>query len=101
MTRFPCPICGDPSAYPFWLDDEPPAGCPNDDAWQTDRGVPAIRNVTECRYQMRSEEHTSELQSLMRSSYAVYCWKKKTISIYTRTGDPLLHTRHPPTWYVF
>src|SRR3546814_2495164 len=26
----------------------------------------------------RSEEHTSELQSLMRSSYAVFCWKKKT-----------------------
>src|SRR3546814_9047645 len=25
----------------------------------------------------RSEEHTSELQSLMRSSYAVYCLKKK------------------------
>src|SRR3546814_4431488 len=24
----------------------------------------------------RSEEHTSELQSLMRSSYAVFCWKK-------------------------
>src|SRR3546814_3014687 len=23
----------------------------------------------------RSEEHTSELQSLMRKSYAVYCWK--------------------------
>src|SRR3546814_10289212 len=26
---------------------------------------------------MRSEEHTSELQSLMRISYAVYCVKKK------------------------
>src|SRR3546814_9572813 len=26
---------------------------------------------------MRSEEHTSELQSLMRSSYAVFCLKKK------------------------
>src|SRR3546814_9509730 len=26
----------------------------------------------------RSEEHTSELQSLMRSSYAVFCLKKKT-----------------------
>src|SRR3546814_4370503 len=26
---------------------------------------------------LRSEEHTSELQSLMRISYAVYCWKKK------------------------
>src|SRR3546814_8832827 len=27
--------------------------------------------------QRRSEEHTSELQSLMRSSYAVFCLKKK------------------------
>src|SRR3546814_4224989 len=26
----------------------------------------------------RSEEHTSELQSLMRTSYAVFCLKKKT-----------------------
>src|SRR3546814_2160863 len=26
----------------------------------------------------RSEEHTSELQSLMRISYAVFCWHKKT-----------------------
>src|SRR3546814_10833496 len=26
---------------------------------------------------IRSEEHTSELQSLMRSSYAVFCLKKK------------------------
>src|SRR3546814_9048835 len=26
----------------------------------------------------RSEEHTSELQSLMRSSYAVFCLKKRT-----------------------
>src|SRR3546814_5237469 len=29
----------------------------------------------------RSEEHTSELQSLMRTSYAVFCLKKKTITI--------------------
>src|SRR3546814_8635254 len=26
---------------------------------------------------VRSEEHTSELQSLMRISYAVFCWKNK------------------------
>src|SRR3546814_7616528 len=26
---------------------------------------------------MGSEEHTSELQSLMRNSYDVFCWKKK------------------------
>src|SRR3546814_2839837 len=29
---------------------------------------------------VRSEEHTSELQSLMRISYAVFCLKKKTMS---------------------
>src|SRR3546814_4719227 len=31
----------------------------------------------------RSEEHTSELQSLMRISYAVFCLKKKNISTYS------------------
>src|SRR3546814_7786783 len=30
-----------------------------------------------CARQSRSEEHTSELQSLMRISYAVFCLKKK------------------------
>src|SRR3546814_10652229 len=30
----------------------------------------------------RSEEHTSELQSIMRSSYAVFCLKKKKIIIH-------------------
>src|SRR3546814_7994227 len=30
-------------------------------------------------WQVRSEEHTSELQSLMRISYAVFCLKKKII----------------------
>src|SRR3546814_7779142 len=35
-------------------------------------------------YQLRSEEHTSELQSLMRISYAVFCLKKtKTALIKT------------------
>src|SRR3546814_9871382 len=32
----------------------------------------------------RSEEHTSELQSLMRISYAVFCLKKKTKTIKTQ-----------------
>src|SRR3546814_8261422 len=31
----------------------------------------------EVRHNLRSEEHTSELQSLMRISYAVFCLKKK------------------------
>src|SRR3546814_9304875 len=33
----------------------------------------------------RSEEHTSELQSLMRISYAVFCLKKKNIHIQQNT----------------
>src|SRR3546814_3880309 len=32
--------------------------------------------------QLRSEEHTSELQSLMRISYAVFCLKKKKHNLY-------------------
>src|SRR3546814_1105533 len=38
----------------------------------------------------RSEEHTSELQSLMRISYAVFCLKKKNIP-----------TTHPITKYKY
>src|SRR3546814_2241999 len=34
--------------------------------------------VSCCQSHVRSEEHTSELQSLMRISYAVFCLKKKT-----------------------
>src|SRR3546814_5150399 len=41
-----------------------------------ERQVGACREV--CRARLgRSEEHTSELQSLMRISYAVFCLKKK------------------------
>src|SRR3546814_9822090 len=35
----------------------------------------------------RSEEHTSELQSLMRISYAVFCLKKKTTQINNSTQN--------------
>src|SRR3546814_10910269 len=35
----------------------------------------------------RSEEHTSELQSLMRISYAVFCLKKKTKTIIQASPD--------------
>src|SRR3546814_2085700 len=54
---------------------------------------------------MRSEEHTSELQSLMRISYAVFCLKKKSHIIvddrgcdarcvcnYQRIQDPFYHS---------
>src|SRR3546814_4210008 len=34
----------------------------------------------------RSEEHTSELQSLMRTSYAVFCLKKKKKNTHTKNN---------------
>src|SRR3546814_4978476 len=42
----------------------------------SDTRVPEIREEEERHFE-RSEEHTSELQSLMRISYAVFCLKKK------------------------
>src|SRR3546814_4451599 len=39
---------------------------------------------------LRSEEHTSELQSLMRNSYAVFCLKKKNIT----NNQHTLHHAH-------
>src|SRR3546814_3286740 len=36
-----------------------------------------VRNYIAWTLSIRSEEHTSELQSLMRSTYAVFCLKKK------------------------
>src|SRR3546814_4744444 len=48
-----------------------------------DEGVDETADIVE--RHRRSEEHTSELQSLMRISYAVFCLKKKTnIKSYTR-----------------
>src|SRR3546814_1600250 len=41
------------------------------------RGGPALRSHPDRHQQGRSEEHTSELQSLMRISYAAFCLKKK------------------------
>src|SRR3546814_4782425 len=42
-------------------------------------GCPPAGNDRPTIHAPRSEEHTSELQSLMRTSYAVFCLKKKKI----------------------
>src|SRR3546814_8785003 len=50
--------------------------------WPNGKVEPAVissydhTDTTRCESQPRSEEHTSELQSLMRISYAVFCLKK-------------------------
>src|SRR3546814_4563211 len=47
------------------------------------------------RYIERSEEHTSELQSLMRISYAVFCLKKKTKTYHHTPPYPPTTPPHP------
>src|SRR3546814_1109014 len=42
----------------------------------------------------RSEEHTSELQSLMRISYAVFCLKKKKNNMHTDDAARATHKGH-------
>src|SRR3546814_9146938 len=57
------------------------------------RRVPALGVTyrlrrTAHRRKSRSEEHTSELQSLMRISYAVFCLKKKNTTYKLHTNKP-------------
>src|SRR3546814_4957494 len=56
-------------------------------------GCRPARGVGSHRYSgKRSEEHTSELQALMRISYAVFSLKKKTYHANTRTNNQ--ETKH-------
>src|SRR3546814_5833926 len=62
----------------------------------TPNGVAASSRSSRCKptaacVPTRSEEHTSELQSLMRISYAVFCLKKKKHNTYTPTTP---HHKH-------
>src|SRR3546814_8382158 len=65
------------------LNDDEPAGAPRieanvlGDPRDLARMVEGFRLLCEIFSEERSEEHTSELQSLMRISYAVFCLKKK------------------------
>src|SRR3546814_6544487 len=87
----PAPISDELLAvFPPSLADKPLSGFTTifDDANFPDFGADiqvenSIEDPKTC--SVRSEEHTSELQSLMRSSYAVFCLKKK------KTKKKLIH----------
>src|SRR3546814_6148992 len=69
-----CSSCFPPS--PSWASPRPrfsaiPA------PWRRAERSPCTRTRAASAATARSEEHTSELPSLMRISYAVFCWKKK------------------------
>src|SRR3546814_8908984 len=61
-------------------DDRPPRRCAH--GQPVNRLLPRTRDLRD----HRSEEHTSEIQSLMRNSYAGFCLKKK-INKYTNQED--------------
>src|SRR3546814_4281481 len=75
----------------------------NRDGWMVGGGVErAISDNVSARLEYRyadlsegdrSEEHTSELQSLMRISYAVFCLKKKKLT--TRNNKETIPTQTP------
>src|SRR3546814_5596043 len=96
MIRTACPIHRDASVEPKLAVHGAPLGGPQQmvmrdaDRMQRrfDLAVPEVDEIEQCREvrrqtivlpheQLRSEEHTSELQSLMRISYDVLCLKKK------------------------
>src|SRR3546814_2702822 len=56
--------------------------CPIGESQQTEW---ILRNYPNHKRWDRSEEHTSELQSLMRTSYAVFCLKKKKTQLLPAT----------------
>jgi hypothetical protein len=68
MARYACPICGDPNAYIFWVDPEPPEGCPDDDVWHGG-GAPSIKNVTECKFQMKKAWQAAEFRKLVPDAF--------------------------------
>src|SRR3546814_3397881 len=86
IGELPSPVQGSPSRSPvenFWV--TAPAGRAGR-AGSGRRVRPPPRSAAAAR---RSEEHTSELQSLMRISYAVFCLKKKTDQTPQNPSDQL------------
>src|SRR3546814_10242203 len=59
---------------------------------ERDRLLRDLQDLAHLAHRDRSEEHTSELQSLMRISYAVFCLKKKTNNN-IKTKEDNKHTR--------
>src|SRR3546814_9445408 len=51
----------------------------------------AVRDDSVAMHGRRSEEHTSELQSLMRISYAVFCLKKKNNKTIKMTNNTTIY----------
>src|SRR3546814_980284 len=86
--RAPCPPqLWNPCHFSFWASRAIPAGT------HAGASVSLGRRLV-LRLFFRSEEHTSELQSLMRISYAVFCLKKKIIYTIKSKSNYYLYISH-------
>src|SRR3546814_2144465 len=82
-------------ALDLWADAQAGEQFGDEDCNGGANGRPDNRGDNRCRLNAklrRSEEHTSELQSLMRTSYAVFCLKKKNNHHINTLLIPNLHT---------
>lgn len=59
-----CPVCGDPKAFPLWIDDEPPDCCPI----EMSEGI-RIRVVTDCPYQMGKAKREATWRKLFPNQF--------------------------------
>src|SRR3546814_5979466 len=93
-TRFPYTTLFRSSGAPTW---SRPCISPATTIWRSPYGAaattwrappPATTGLS------RSEEHTSELQSLMRISYAVFCLKQNTINTIQHTDSQIFQHTH-------
>src|SRR3546814_7960668 len=69
-------------------------------AWQASHPALSKRSQKARSRSIRSEEHTSELQSLMRISYAVFCLTKKKIDQQILLSFQLYRTRPKNTTHM-
>src|SRR3546814_9402098 len=85
------------SAPSMMSTDEPPATMDWPSTSMTVRLDASVPSTSLSLASTRSEEHTSELQSLMRISYAVFCLKKKKKThTVLHSSDTHTNTRRPP-----
>lgn len=58
MARYSCPVCGDPNAYPLWIDSQPPDRCPHDPVeWP---GTPSVKSI--CPTMMARARQSAQLR---------------------------------------
>ncbi|BAU91216.1 hypothetical protein MPPM_2611 [Methylorubrum populi] len=65
----PCPICGDPNAYPLWADQAQPEACAADAASWHGGGPVTFRTVTECPLQMNRARQAAAFRKLVPDAF--------------------------------